>query len=266
MYCSSWDPRIGRFVIVFLALGAGCSSSEKHWYLEHDKHDPPAAWSYSGSNGPAHWGDLDPSYAAAKTGRAQSPIDIRIADVTAGDTAVLDFHYATEVATAINNGHTIEHKAGEGSYVVFDGTRYTLQQFHMHTPSEHTVDGVRFPMELHLVHEDDAKTVLVVSVLAIEGQGPNPLGALPSKAGETTSGATVAIGGLLPENRGYYHYEGSFTTPPCTEGVHWFVMRTPKAIPADFIASVSADEGANNRPTQPLNGRKVTSGGTVPAR
>lgn len=252
--------------VLLLAVLSGCASRTEHWYLSETPHTPPAAWSYSGATGPEHWGDLDPSYAAAKDGHEQSPIDIQSEAVQASDAPPLEFHYRTEIATALNNGHTIEHKAEDGSYVEFDGTRYTLEQFHLHTPSEHTVDGVQSPMEIHLVHQDAAGHVLVVSVLVAEGVGEHPVQALPRAAGDVTTGTSLAMESLLPDERSYYHYEGSFTTPPCTEGVKWFVLRTQKRLPADFIAAVAATEGSNHRPVQPLDGRVVSSGGSSPPR
>jgi carbonic anhydrase len=241
-------------------LGAGCAT-DPHWYFSGADHEHHAAWSYAGDTGPEHWGALDPSYRLAETGRAQSPIDIRAASAIPAPPPQIRFRYAAEPATYVNNGHTLQHDQAPGSWLEVDGQCYALKQFHVHTPSEHTFDGVHLDAEIHLVHADAAGNVAVVGVLVRSG-AKNPAfasvhGTLPREGQTKTLTGRIDPGAMLPESRRTYRYTGSFTTPPCTENVEWFVLEQPIEAAPEEIAGVHALEGNNARPTQPLNGRLV---------
>ncbi|MCP3903189.1 MAG: carbonic anhydrase family protein [Planctomycetes bacterium] len=262
------DPRW----LLILALGAvpGCSTddgsrsvagdSDAHQYFHTEEQVPAAEWGYEGEIGPEHWGDLSPEYVLASTGRQQSPIDLRGA--IARDLAPIEFDYRPESINLVYNGHTIEEIGDQTSAIVVDGTRYTLQQFHFHTPSEHTVRGRHADMEVHLVHKSAGGDVAVVSLMINAGshdpEFDRILDYLPSAANRArTSTATMDSERFLPSDRGYYRYEGSLTTPPCTEDVLWFVFRSPVELSASQIGKIHAVIGDNNRPVQPLNGRQV---------
>jgi carbonic anhydrase len=220
----------------------------------------PAHWAYDGTDDPAHWASVSDDYRTCAAGKAQSPIDLP----ALGHDAPLDLDVEEgEVTeTTADNGHTVQLTAGSGETTVIDGTAYHLQQMHFHAPSEHTVEGKRYPVELHFVHADAKGHLAVVAVFAEAGAhdaafDPDIAGAAD---GETSArGHVVDVAAMLPTNRAYWAYDGSLTTPPCTEGVHWVVLATPIELGQDQIDALTAVHHDNDRPTQPLDGRTVRS-------
>lgn len=217
-------------------------------------------WTYTGDTGPAYWGELSPEYAACATGTAQSPIDV---DTVKEENLVnLAFNYNPSNVNIVNNGHTVEVVYDPGSFFSVDGEQYDLKQFHFHAPSEHTVDGQSAAIELHLVHESAKGNKAVVAVLINQGAA-NPAFApvwrhLPaSESAETTYDVKVNAADLLPTDQTTFRYGGSLTTPPCSEGVNWFIMIRPIEMSAEQIAEFTAIYDGNNRPVQPLNGRTI---------
>ena len=250
-----------RTWVTLAVLLTGCASPG-HWYLSDKPHAHETHWSYEGATGPEHWGDLSPKFRAAKDGRRQSPIDIRRASAVDVNLPPLEFRYRENPAVFVNNGHTLEHTQGDESRLVIASERYDLKQFHFHTPSEHTIDGRHAPAEIHLVHSGKGGRTVVISVLIEEGAIDPDLAeaihAMPhNRGGKATVGAPFDAIGFLPEKRDYYRYEGSFTTPPCTEGVTWIVMKDPFLGSSGAIDELRSILGANNRPLQPLHGRGV---------
>jgi carbonic anhydrase len=226
---------------------------------------PHAQWSYAGDTGPARWGELDPAYALARTGRHQSPVDIDTSRVVRADGAALETSYQDASIELLNNGHTVEDDYHGGGTLTVDGHAYRLAQFHFHSPSEHTVDGAHAPMEVHLVHKDADGALAVIGVLIREGRSHPDIARLwehmPAEAGrsEAVEGVTVNAARLLPGSLASYRYSGSLTTPPCSEGVSWFVLQEPIEASAEQIAAFRAVIRDNNRPTQPLNARTITA-------
>lgn len=224
-----------------------------------------AEWSYSGDAGPEHWGDLSPAFVLAKTGRQQSPVDIVTSQVVRKDAAPLDASYQDTTLEILNNGHTIEDDYHGGGALTVDGRPYSLAQFHFHSPSEHAIDGKHAPMEMHLVHKDAGGKLAVIGVMIREGQTNPELALLwqhlPATAGRTEAveGVLVNASRLLPRNLASYRYSGSLTTPPCSEGVSWFVLQEPIEASAEQIATFRKVIHGNNRPTQPLNARTITA-------
>ena len=218
-------------------------------------------WDYTDDTGPAHWGDLSPAFAACKCGAAQSPIDLT-SDAQA-QPHDLTFRYAPAPLAVVNNGHTIQVDYAPGSTLVSGGRQYTLQQFHFHHSSEHTVDGIPADMELHLVHQDAAGRLAVVGIFLTAGgrnEALEPVWAhMPARKGERRLVSEIAVNAadLLPADLSYYSYDGSLTTPPCTEGVRWFVLRSPVEVSPEQLARFAALYPHNSRPTQPLNERTV---------
>ncbi len=227
--------------------------------LETNRH-----WSYGGDTGPAHWAALDRDYGTCGMGKAQSPIDIRKANVRPENLPPLSFHYRASALKETNNGHTVQVDVPAGSEMVVAGHHYVLKQFHFHSPSEEMIGGKRFAMVAHLVHRDRQGHIAVVAILFRSGQ-PNVLLArlwhdLPQGAGQTReAGLTLNAAELLPDARGYYTYTGSLTTPPCSEGVRWFVLKSSATLSREQLAAFAKLYSRNARTVQPLNGRVVLS-------
>ena len=234
-------------------------------------------WGYETENGPDVWAQLSPEYFLCAGGRHQSPIDL-VNPTPAKLPLITDEYHHTRDLNIRNTGHTIEVTYPEGSRIHIDGTAYQLLQFHFHAPSEHTVAGKPFDMEMHLVHKSEEGNLAVVGLLIEKGRH-NPSydpvwDHLPAVPGETQRVAVsenlrVDPRMMLSPNGQWrtdeavqpfppaYRYEGSLTTPPCSESVQWIVLTTPIEMSAAQIAAFKAIIHDNNRPIQPLNGRKL---------
>jgi carbonic anhydrase len=219
-------------------------------------------WGYTGPNGPDHWGALEKDFATCQTGQRQSPIDIRPTKVL--DLPPIQFAYHAAPLHIVNNGHTIQVNYAPGSSMTVGGTRYELKQFHFHLPSEEKINGKNYAMVAHLVHAAADGRTAVVAVLLDSGTAPNPFVSkiwehLPAHEGPEQDADDVQIDltELLPSNRGYYTFTGSLTTPPCTEDVTWFVLKTPEPIARDQSYVFGRIFPLNARPTQALHGREV---------
>jgi carbonic anhydrase len=229
-------------------------------------------WSYTGADGPAHWGSLDPTYRACATGRRQSPINL--AHATRGTLPPLRFSYVKSTFELHNNGHTVEADAGPGNTMSVSGVAYRLVQFHYHAPSEHRIDGHSFKLELHLVNESTSGQLLVLGVLIQPGRASpgfdRLIAALPAHKGQHSSLTGFNPLSLLPDSGhgSRYAYSGSLTTPPCKEPVRWNVFATPVALSPAQIGRFTAIYDHNSRPLQPRNGRAVVldTGGRGSAR
>ena len=227
--------------------------------------DMPAAahaphWAYGGEVGPQAWGGLQPSFSTCATGTRQSPIDIR--GGIAVDLEPVSFDYRASGFSVIDNGHTVQVNVGGGNSIQIGGRRYDLLQFHFHRPSEERIDGRQFDMVAHLVHRDPEGRLAVVAVLLDRGSA-QPLiqtvwNNLPlEKNEEVSTRAVVDLNHLLPPDRRYYTYMGSLTTPPCSEGVLWLVMRQPVPISPEQIDIFSRLYPMNARPVQSAAGRMI---------
>lgn len=217
-------------------------------------------WSYAGHGGPAAWGALDQDYATCKLGKVQSPVDIRGAQ--AADLPAIRFDYKPVPLKVVDNGHTIQVNYAPGSSIVVGEARYELVQFHFHKPSEEKIGGKAHAMVAHLVHKGPDGKLAVVAVLLDRGSA-NPAIAtiwknLPrQKDKESAAAVDIDAATLLPADKAYYTYQGSLTTPPCSEDVRWFVLKTPVKMAQGQIAAFGKHYPMNARPTQPLNGRTV---------
>jgi carbonic anhydrase len=220
-------------------------------------------WSYEGPKGADHWGDLDPDYATCKDGKEQSPIDIRSAEKA--DLPALRFEYKSGPLNIINNGYTAVRVdyAHSGDFLIVGDKRYELKQFHFHRPSEEYIHGKPYDMVLHLMHADNDGRVAGVAVLLKTGRANDTIQQLWKYMPKTASkleeipGVEVNPAGLLPHDTGYYMYKGSQTAPPCTEGVTWFVLKTPMEISTEQINAFAKLYPHDVRPVQPLNGRII---------
>jgi carbonic anhydrase len=222
-----------------------------------------AKWSYEGKTGPLRWGKLDPTYKACSNGHEQSPLDIRGAKLNKA-LQPIEFHYKTGPVTLENNSHTIVGHVNPGSYIVAGGVRYDLVEFDFRHPSEETVKGKLSDMSVQLVHKSVDGQLAIVAVRLIEDQNrPNALLAalwehLPKSPGKTAQVADmVNPGALLPADRGYWTYMGSLTTPPCTEGVRWFVFEQQVTLSRDQLRAFTAIFKVNTREMQDPHGRRI---------
>ncbi len=221
-------------------------------------------WEYEGERGSDRWGELSRSYALCKLGQKQSPIDI--SEVAPANLPPLTFDYQLTTPSIINNGHTVQVNYPPTSTLRVGDDEYQLVQFHFHSPSEHTVNGQHHAMELHLVHHHANDALAVVGVFLTLGE-TNPTleplwERLPSYAGEERPlSINLDPADLLPRDRRTYRYEGSLTTPPCSEGVRWLVMRQPIGVSQGQVDKFRTIFPANSRPTQPLNERRVVTEG-----
>ncbi len=224
-------------------------------------HSEKVEWGYGAENGPDVWDQLSPEYILCAAGTRQSPIDL--VNPTPAQLPAIVFNYRPTALNIRHNGHAIEVASTAENWIAVDDTRYELLQFHFHAPSEHTLAGKPFAMEMHLVHKSTDGTLAVLGVLIERGSDHAAFNALwahlPSTPGEVRRIEHVAINpcDLLPSARRTYRYDGSLTTPPCEEGVKWFVLTTPIELSEAQIAAFTAIVHGNNRPLQPLNGRKL---------
>ena len=220
-------------------------------------------WDYDGAGAPENWSKLDPRNKLCATGERQSPIDIR--DGIKVDLEPIKFNYVPSTFRIVNNGHTVQVEVGDSS-ISLTGKTYELVQFHFHRPSEETINGQRFDMVAHLVHKSYDGELAVVAVLLERGPEHPFIQALwnymplEEKTPVSPPNAVVDLNALLPATRNYYTYMGSLTTPPCTEGVRWLVMKEPVKVSADQIGIFSRLYRNNARPVQPTRGRLIKEG------
>ncbi|HJV01875.1 MAG TPA: carbonic anhydrase family protein [Burkholderiaceae bacterium] len=217
-------------------------------------------WSYEGESGPVNWGRINPEWAKCSTGNRQSPIDIR--DGMKVDLEQITFDYKPSSFNVTDNGHTVQVMVSGGNFITVANRMYELIQFHFHRPSEERINGKGYEMVVHLVHKD-AEGHLAVLALLLERGKPQPTiqtvwNNLPLEKFETMAPSIVLDPmDLIPARRDYYTFMGSLTTPPCTEGVLWLVMKEPvQASPAQ-MALFSRLYPLNARPVQPSSGRIV---------
>jgi carbonic anhydrase len=214
-------------------------------------------WDYGLELGPEHWAGIKSEFATCGTGREQSPVDISGEMGTAA--APISFEYAEGEASVVNNGHTVQVNVAPGSKLSFGDGEYDLLQFHFHTPSETTFEGLHYPLEAHFVHRNAEGKLAVVAVMIRAGAaGSIDTLPVPELAGETTKiQGAINPEDFLPPETGYITFNGSLTTPPCSEGVRWIVLKSPVTTEPEVLSRFAAVIGRNNRPTHPLNGRML---------
>jgi carbonic anhydrase len=218
-------------------------------------------WSYEGEGAPGNWSKLDGKYATCGTGKRQSPIDIR--DGMKVDLEKLAFDYKPSSFSVIDNGHTVQVNVAGGNYLTVQNRSYELVQFHFHRPSEEKVRGKAFDMVAHLVHKDDDGKLAVIAVLMEKGASEHPViqtiwNNMPLEVNQDVSpSTTIDLNRILPDERSYYTYMGSLTTPPCTEDVLWMVFKKPIIVTEQQVAIFAKLYKNNARPVQPANDRLV---------
>lgn len=232
---------------------------------ESDVPKAPHEWTYDGPDGPRHWHTLGAENEACGHVDTQSPVDLPV-DLRSIDLPDVTPDYLDSSVSVSNTGHTIQYGYDPGSKVIVGDHAYELVQFHFHVHSEHSVDGAYHEMELHLVHRDAEDHYLVLGVFVDPGAENRALAEagwdrLPLESGVTLTGATRLIdaSALIPGGS-TYRYQGSLTTPPCTEGVSWIVYERPITMSRAQIQRFLKAYDRDFRPLQPLGTRELTRG------
>lgn len=261
MNSNSWWRKLCRLgVISLVTITLTLLTSNYHQYFADTN---TVKWDYSGESNAYVWGLLAPEFKSCSLGEQQSPINInRVDGDRPEELAELKFDYQASKVEVVNNGHTIQVNYPPGSTLDLNNQTYKLLQFHFHTPSEHKVNNQASAMEVHFVHQNDAGELAVVGVMINSGV-ENPLiaqiwQAIPNgnKANQVKS-INFNAADLLPSNKTYYSYQGSLTTPPCSEGVSWNLLLEPIEVSPQQIATFEEIFHNNARPIQALNGRSV---------
>ncbi len=221
-------------------------------------------WSHhKGEDGPSNWKNLCDGFSACG-GQEQSPVNISKENtITGEELSAPKFTYGKSKVAIINNSHTVQFNVDGENKVNLNGKEYKLLQFHYHALSEHTIDGKHFPLEVHFVHKHSDTDFAVLGIMFVEGKSSalfdKYLDKFPTTKGNYKSEDLIDLLSLFPKNRSYYHYDGSLTTPPCSEVVNWYVLKNPVEASKEQIEKISKILHDNYRPVMPLNDRKVLS-------
>lgn len=259
-------------LLVFALLTIACKNNKETKdtnrvdTVQHDTtHEANAIhWSYAGETGPEHWAEFEKGSSCG--GTSQSPINIIKIDATLDpNLKPLELNYTanTKIHDVTNNGHSIQFNFEEGDYLFFNTEKYVLKQFHFHEAAEHTINGVRYPIEIHLVHVNQKGEILVIGIMAEEGINSEPFTFLESYLPLIVNEKKIVdapfnMASILPDNKAFYTYSGSLTTPPCSENVTWIVLKEPITISEVQLKELQKLMPKNNyRNEQPLNGRVV---------
>ena len=222
-----------------------------------------AHWDYAGDYGPHAWGKMKPEFSACGNGKTQSPVHIQPGDAVPADLEPISFEYGPLIGRIHHNGHTVQVDVQGNNMLVVRGKVYRLAQFHFHHPAEEMINYRGFPMVAHLVHKDSEGRLAVVALL-MEVGAENPVLAqawarMPQKSGEQfqLDAGRISVADVLPKDRSYYAFQGSLTTPPCSEGVTWMVLKQPVQISMAQLDTFRRLFPLNARPVQPVNGRLI---------
>jgi carbonic anhydrase len=258
--------KLSAIAISTMFLIIGCAedkpkTDEAVHNAKHAKHQHKH-WGYSGDVNPAHWGELDEKFHICAEGKQQTPINVvATKDI---ELPALDFKYTKGSKSIIDNGHTVQVNIKSGDIFNIDGVPYELKQFHFHTPSENHINGKSFPLEAHFVHATKDGKLAVVAVMFQEGTMNSTLTKIiksfPLKENKETplNFSEAYLNVVMPINKDYYKFMGSLTTPPCSEQVKWFVLKTPQTASKAQIEAIHKEiNKQNNRPIQATNGREI---------
>lgn len=229
-------------------------------------HGGEVHWDYAGEHGPEHWGQMKPEFNACAIGQRQTPIHIQSSQTLQGPAEPLQFAYGTSNASVVNNGHTVQVDVDGENTLTVRGSTYRLLQFHFHHPSEERVNHKSFAMVAHLVHRNDMGQLAVVAVLIDPGEANALIQKVWTHMPLDTNDRVrlpdglIDLRELLPQDQRYYQFMGSLTTPPCTEGVLWMVMKQPVGISREQLRLFAQLFPMNARPVQAVNGRPVREG------
>lgn len=255
------NPRASRDYIK--ARAAAMTGHEPSDSAGTDGHGGEVHWAYEGENGPQAWGKLKPEFNVCAIGKRQSPINIEDSGTLQGPAEPLQFNYTASSGTVVNNGHTIQVDLYGDNTLTVRNSVYKLLQFHFHTPSEEQVNYRNYAMVAHLVHKNNEGQLAVVAVLLDPGVANTLINKvwtyMPLDMSDRVRMPTglIDMNELLPKDQRYYQFIGSLTTPPCTEGVLWMVLKQPTPLSREQIRLFQQLFPNNARPVQPVNGRAV---------
>jgi len=259
------NPRTSRDYIRAKAAALTGHTAPATAHEKGDSGHGEVHWSYSGATGPQSWSQLQPEFSTCAVGKRQSPINIDDTTTLQGPAEALQFNYQPSNAVVVNNGHTIQVNLQGNNTLTVRGSTYALLQFHFHTPSEEQVNYRNFAMVVHLVHRNAEGQLAVVAVLLEPGEANALIDKvwtyMPLDVNDAvrTPAGLIDVSELLPKDQRYYQFMGSLTTPPCTEGVLWMVLKQPTQISAAQLRLFQQLYPNNARPVQPLNNRPVRS-------
>jgi carbonic anhydrase len=254
--------KVTTVVIIILLICISCKN-EKQTDIKSN-HNDESHWSYSGETSPEHWTEIEKNSDCG--GKRQSPINIiDINTIATNSVKNLKLYYSPETILhkVENNGHSIQFDFNPGDSIDYKNEIYHLKQIHFHEPSEHNINGVKYPLEIHLVHQSDTKKLSVISILCIEGKESQLFeffeSFLPIRNGEHKDiDKVVNLVDLFPKDISFYSYNGSLTTPPCTEGVNWIIYKQPIVVSLEEVLKLKENMPINNyRNEQPINSREI---------
>jgi carbonic anhydrase len=257
------NPRASREYIKARAAGLAGHAIEEPKHV--DEHPANVHWSYSGNTGPQAWGQLKSEFNTCAIGKRQAPINIEDSYTLQGPAEPLHFSYQPSSGTVVNNGHTVQVNVEGNNTLTVRGSVYHLVQFDFHTPSEEQVNDRSYAMVVHLLHKNAEGELAVVAVLLDPGEVNTLIDQvwtyMPLDVGDAVRlpPGLLNLNELLPKDQRYYQFLGSLTTPPCTEGVLWMVIKQPTQISAAQLRLFQQLYPSNARPVQPVNGRPIRS-------
>lgn len=263
----AWQGRyLGAHRALALALALAAAPAGA-WQTGIALPDPEAMpqWTYAGAKGPEHWHELDPAFGACAHEGSQSPVALAETIAVMMPCEPLRFRYRSGPLYITHDGRAVRLGYDRGSHLVVEGLSYELVELRFHTPAEHVINGVQADAEIQLIHANNRGDIAVVAVPLMPGPRVNSmlrrvLENAPGVPGESYYGRNVGVNPLflLPGRKDYFAYMGSLTRPPCTEGVRWYVMRTPMEVPVADLQRLATLAGPNARPLERLGDRRVT--------
>lgn len=249
------------FSFLFLLNLASCKEKNKS---SPTKNKEQTHWTYDGETSPEHWAEIEKN--SDCDGKNQSPINI-IVDHTVPVNNLDDFKafYSPEtvISKVENNGHSIQFDFEPGDSIKYKEEIYHLKQIHFHEPAEHIINGIRYPVEIHLVHISNRNDLTVLSILGEEGDVSHLNEFfetfLPLKNGASKIiDQKIDLISLYPKSKDFYSYSGSLTTPPCSENVNWIIFKEPIILSYIHVLKLKDNMPLNNyRNEQALNNRIV---------
>lgn len=248
-------------VIKVLSLSLAIGAFSINAVASEKSHD--VQWGYKGDTGPQNWSDLAEDFSVCNSGKNQSPINIE--NAVDGKLAAIAYNYSILIADKIkNNGHTVQVDIRSGGEIEIDEKKFQLKQFHFHSPSENTIKGKTFPLEVHFVHASEDGQLAVIAMMYAPGRPDQLLHTLlqkmPMKKGDSTALGSKDLSALETDKKlkNYIRFNGSLTTPPCSEGVIWIVKKSYLSVSMQQLSVFhKAFKAPNNRPVQATNARVI---------